>query len=88
MVQFLPRPRRNALRCQQLAAMAVLADENQTMIDWVENSMQPTRLKATVSSGKYAEETKMLCQWLTRPLWSSNDSLTFNCMMDEASAAS
>ncbi|AEO68132.1 uncharacterized protein THITE_2117532 [Thermothielavioides terrestris NRRL 8126] len=55
------------------------------MIDWVENGVRPSRLNATVSSGKYAGETQMLCQWPTRPLWRSNDSSTFDCVTDAAS---
>ncbi|KAJ5181077.1 Tannase/feruloyl esterase [Penicillium cf. griseofulvum] len=55
----------------------------QTMIDWVENGVKPSRLNATVSSGTYEGETQMLCQWPTRPLWKSNSS--FVCVDDKAS---
>ncbi|KAH7127422.1 Tannase/feruloyl esterase [Dactylonectria macrodidyma] len=48
------------------------------MIDWVENGVKPTRLNATVSSGDYEGETQMLCQWPTRPLWTSETS--FKCV--------
>ncbi|CAG7948713.1 unnamed protein product [Penicillium salamii] len=58
-------------------------DNMQTMINWVENGAQPSRLNATVSSGDYEGETQMLCQWPTRPLWKSNS--TFNCVNDKAS---
>lgn len=58
-----------------------------TMIDWVENGVQPSALNATVSSGSNAGETQMLCQWPTRPLWSGNSS-TFNCVTDDASIES
>lgn len=54
-----------------------------TMIDWVENGVKPSRLNATTSSGAYKGETQMLCQWPTRPLWSSNT--TFDCVNDTAS---
>lgn len=57
------------------------------MIDWVENGVKPQRLNATVSSGNYANETQMLCQWPTRPLWRSDRS-SFDCVDDEASIAS
>lgn len=57
------------------------------MIDWVENGVKPTALNATVSSGTYAGETQMLCQWPTRPLWQSN-STTFDCVNDEDSIES
>ncbi|KAJ5470102.1 hypothetical protein N7530_007459 [Penicillium desertorum] len=58
----------------------------QTMIDWVENDVKPSRLNATVSSGAYKGETQMLCQWPTRPLWKSNSS--FQCVDDKASIES
>ncbi|KAH8653750.1 Tannase/feruloyl esterase [Xylariales sp. PMI_506] len=58
------------------------------MIDRVENGVQPTRLNSTVSSGGYAGETQLLCQWPTRPLWSSNSSSTFDCVNDTASIES
>ncbi|KAM0138189.1 hypothetical protein ACHAO1_003659 [Botrytis cinerea] len=57
------------------------------MIDWVENGVRPTALNATVSSGTYAGETQMLCQWPTRPLWQGN-STTFDCVNDEDSIES
>ncbi|KAE8150970.1 Tannase 33 kDa subunit [Aspergillus avenaceus] len=53
------------------------------MIDWVENGVRPSRLNATVSSGDYAGETQMLCQWPKRPLWRGNSS--FACVDDEKS---
>ncbi|KAJ5594967.1 uncharacterized protein N7459_001175 [Penicillium hispanicum] len=55
----------------------------ETMINWVENGVKPSRLNATVSSGTYKGETQMLCQWPTRPLWKSNT--TFDCVNDKAS---
>ncbi|OGE57503.1 hypothetical protein PENARI_c002G02838 [Penicillium arizonense] len=58
-------------------------DNMQTMINWVENGVKPSRLNATVSSGTYKGETQMLCQWPTRPHWSSNSS--FECVNDKAS---
>ncbi|KAH8671686.1 Tannase/feruloyl esterase [Xylariales sp. PMI_506] len=59
-------------------------DNMATMIDWVENGIQPSRLNATVASGDYAGEVQALCQWPTRPLWSGNSS-TFDCVTDQAS---
>ncbi|KUJ23450.1 tannase and feruloyl esterase [Mollisia scopiformis] len=59
-------------------------DNMATMIDWVENGVQPSRLNATVSSGTYEGEVQQLCQWPTRPLWSGNSS-TFDCVNDTAS---
>lgn len=58
----------------------------ETMIDWVEKGVQPTRLNATVSTGMYRGETQMLCQFPTRPLWKSNS--TFDCMDDRTSIES
>lgn len=53
-------------------------DNRETMIDWVENGIQPTRLNATVSSGTSSGEVQMLCQWPNRPLWKNNSS--FSCV--------
>ncbi|USW57245.1 Putative tannase/feruloyl esterase, alpha/Beta hydrolase [Septoria linicola] len=62
-------------------------DNMQTMIDWVENGIKPSRLNATVSSGNNAGEVQALCQWPARPLWSGN-STAFDCVNDEASIES
>ena len=44
-----------------------------TMIDWVENGVEPTTLNATVTTGStYAGESQPLCPWPSRPYWSSN----------------
>ncbi|KAH6889425.1 Tannase/feruloyl esterase [Thelonectria olida] len=56
------------------------------MIDWVENDVKPSRLNATVSSGDYEGETQMLCQWPTRPLWTSDSS--FKCVNHKKSIES
>lgn len=56
----------------------------ETIINWVENGVKPSRLNATVSSGTYAGETQMLCQWPTRPLWKGNSS-SFSCVNDQES---
>lgn len=56
-----------------------------TIIAWVENGVTPTGLNATVSSGDYADEVQVLCQWPERPLWASNDSSTFECVYEEDS---
>lgn len=55
-----------------------------TMIDWVENGIEPSRLNSTVSSGDYSGEIQLLCPWPTRPLWSGNSS-DFDCVYDQAS---
>ncbi|PSN75095.1 tannase and feruloyl esterase [Corynespora cassiicola Philippines] len=62
-------------------------DNMATIIDWVENDVKPSRLNATVSSGDNAGEVQQLCQWPTRPLWSSNSS-NFDCVSDKASVDS
>ncbi|GAW11889.1 hypothetical protein ANO14919_012420 [Xylariales sp. No.14919] len=59
-------------------------DNIQTIIDWVENGVQPSRLNATVSSGDYSGEVQRLCQWPTRPLW-QKDASSFDCVNDKAS---
>ncbi|KAJ6017477.1 tannase [Penicillium sp. IBT 35674x] len=58
-------------------------DNMETMIDWVENGIRPSRLNATVSSGEYSGETQRLCQWPSRPMWRSNT--TFDCVTDRKS---
>ncbi|KAJ6032217.1 hypothetical protein N7540_002949 [Penicillium herquei] len=58
-------------------------DNMQTMIDWVENGITPTRLNATVSTGEYEGEVQRLCQWPSRPMWRNN--ATFDCVFDKAS---
>ncbi|CAL5869549.1 uncharacterized protein PFLUO_LOCUS3779 [Penicillium psychrofluorescens] len=58
-------------------------DNMQTMINWVENGVKPSRLNSTVTAGKYEGETQMLCQWPSRPLWKNNS--TFDCVYDRAS---
>lgn len=55
-----------------------------TIIAWVEDGVAPARLNATVSSGAYAGETQMLCNWPSRPVWSGNSS-SFDCEYDQAS---
>ncbi|KAF2159911.1 hypothetical protein M409DRAFT_70788 [Zasmidium cellare ATCC 36951] len=62
-------------------------DKMQTIIDWVENGIKPSRLNATVSSGTYEGEVQKLCQWPKRPLWQSN-STSFDCVDDNASIES
>ena len=54
-----------------------------TMIDWVENGVEPNRLNSTVSSGDYEGETQELCEWPERPYWTSNSS--FDCVYEQAS---
>ncbi|KAF2249756.1 tannase [Trematosphaeria pertusa] len=63
-------------------------DNMATIIDWVENGITPSRLNATVSSGTHAGEVQQLCQWPTRPLWSSGNSSAFDCVDDAASVES
>ncbi|KAJ5669789.1 Tannase [Penicillium macrosclerotiorum] len=58
-------------------------DNMATMIDWVENGVQPKRLNATVSSGDYEGEVQKLCQWPSRPLWRNKS--TFDCVYDKKS---
>ncbi|GAB1729595.1 hypothetical protein NU195Hw_g723t1 [Hortaea werneckii] len=62
-------------------------DNMQTMIDWVESGVRPSRLNATVSSGDFEGEVQRLCMWPQRPLWHGNSS-EFDCVDDEASIAS
>lgn len=61
------------------------ADNVETLIDWVENGVAPSRLNATVSSGTYSGEVQQLCMWPQRPTWASNDSTSVSCAFDEDS---
>ncbi|RDW82421.1 carboxylic ester hydrolase-24 [Coleophoma cylindrospora] len=58
-------------------------DNMATMIDWVENSIEPTGLNGTVTSGTYSGEVQQLCAWPLRPFWSDNS--TMNCQYDQKS---
>ncbi len=60
------------------------ADNMATIIAWVENSVEPATLNATVASGTYAGEVQGLCSWPLRPMWSGNSS-AFDCEYDQAS---
>ncbi|KAL4959596.1 Tannase/feruloyl esterase [Aspergillus stella-maris] len=44
-------------------------DNMNTIIQWVENGVQPTGLNATVTQGKYSGEVQTLCQFPYRPMW-------------------
>ncbi|KAL5040920.1 hypothetical protein BDW71DRAFT_192805 [Aspergillus fruticulosus] len=44
-------------------------DNMNTIIEWVENGIQPTSLNATVTQGKYSGEVQSLCQFPYRPMW-------------------
>ncbi|KAK4633714.1 Tannase [Fulvia fulva] len=61
-------------------------DNMQTMIDWVENGVKPSRLNAAITStsNPYEGEVQQLCQWPSRPLWQGHSS-TFDCVSDQAS---
>ncbi|KAL4958607.1 Tannase/feruloyl esterase, partial [Aspergillus stella-maris] len=52
----------------------------ETMIQWVENGVEPTGLNATVSEGKYSGEVQSLCQFPTRPMWKNE---AWECVSDE-----
>ncbi|KAF9027527.1 tannase [Hymenopellis radicata] len=56
-----------------------------TIIAWVEQGVVPERLNASVSSGSYAGETQMLCNWPLRPKWSDNSTSEFDCVYDQES---
>jgi len=60
------------------------ANNMATMIDWVENGIEPTAgLNATVSSGKLAGEVQKLCAYPLRPYWSNNSTMV--CQYDQPS---
>ncbi|KAL4980539.1 tannase and feruloyl esterase [Aspergillus desertorum] len=51
-----------------------------TIIQWVENGIQPTGLNATVTEGQYSGEVQSLCQFPKRPLWKNG---AWKCVSDE-----
>ncbi|OJJ42197.1 hypothetical protein ASPZODRAFT_125919 [Penicilliopsis zonata CBS 506.65] len=55
-----------------------------TLIDWVENGVEPVTLNATVMSGDYEGEQWQLCAWPLRPIWSQNGTV-MDCEYDQAS---
>ncbi|GLA90115.1 hypothetical protein AtubIFM56815_005670 [Aspergillus tubingensis] len=55
-----------------------------TLIDWVENGVEPVTLNATVLSGDYEGEEQKLCSWPLRPLW-VNNATKMECVYDQAS---
>ncbi|ESZ90736.1 tannase [Sclerotinia borealis F-4128] len=59
------------------------ADNMATMMDWVENGIEPERLNATVASGTYEGEVQKLCAYPLRPIWDAEG--TLSCEYDQAS---
>ncbi|KAH8898294.1 tannase and feruloyl esterase family protein [Thozetella sp. PMI_491] len=55
-----------------------------SLIEWVENGVNPERLNATVSGGNVTDVDQQLCTWPLRPLW-TNDGTTMDCVYDQAS---
>ncbi|KAM0143452.1 hypothetical protein ACHAO1_000552 [Botrytis cinerea] len=62
------------------------ADNMATMIDWIENGVEPERLNATVGSGDYEGEVQKLCAFPLRPIWDAEG--TLSCEYDQASVDS
>ncbi|OOF99336.1 hypothetical protein ASPCADRAFT_137682 [Aspergillus carbonarius ITEM 5010] len=56
----------------------------ETLIQWVEGGVFPTRLNATVLAGEHEGEQQELCAWPLRPLWTNNGTV-MDCVFDEAS---
>ncbi|KAF7945756.1 uncharacterized protein EAE97_004794 [Botrytis byssoidea] len=59
------------------------ADNMATMIDWIENGIEPERLNATVGSGTFEGEVQKLCAYPLRPIWDAEG--TLSCEYDQAS---
>jgi tannase len=55
-----------------------------SVIDWVENAVDPVRLNATVSRGNVTDVHQQLCSWPLRPYWVNNGT-TMDCVYDQAS---
>ncbi|PWY64458.1 putative tannase [Aspergillus eucalypticola CBS 122712] len=56
----------------------------QTIIDWVENNIEPVRLNGTVGAGDNAGQIMEICAWPLRPYW-TNDGKNLECEYDQAS---
>lgn len=56
----------------------------ETLINWVEKGITPTRLNGTVLSGPNAGETQQICAWPLRPYWKNNGT-ELECQYDQAS---
>ncbi|PYH90336.1 tannase and feruloyl esterase [Aspergillus ellipticus CBS 707.79] len=59
-------------------------DNMATMIQWIENGVEPTGLNATVDAGKWDGEVQSLCQFPKRPLWKDGE---WKCETDSEGAA-
>jgi tannase len=57
----------------------------QSVIDWVENGVNPTMLNATVLQGSNKGTSAKLCGFPLRPQWPANDSSTMECVYDQDS---
>ena len=55
----------------------------ESVIDWVENGINPTELNATVSGGTSSEADQKICSFPLRPLWKNNH--TMECVHDKKS---
>ncbi|KAF7886463.1 hypothetical protein EAF00_010566 [Botryotinia globosa] len=62
------------------------ADNMATMIDWIENGIEPERLNATVGIGTFEGEAQKLCAYPLRPIWDAEG--TLYCEYDQASIES
>ncbi|KAJ5701580.1 tannase [Penicillium malachiteum] len=56
----------------------------QTIIDWVENDIEPIKLNGTVGAGENAGNIMEICAWPLRPYW-TNDGKRLECEYDQAS---
>lgn len=55
-----------------------------TLIEWVENDVEPKTLNGTVLLGNNVGQTQQICAWPLRPLWANNGT-TMECVYDQAS---
>ncbi|KAJ5612551.1 tannase [Penicillium lagena] len=56
----------------------------QTIIDWVENDVEPVTLNGTIGGGDYVGETTKICAWPLRPMW-THDGEKLECEYDQTS---
>ncbi|KAJ5925763.1 tannase [Penicillium verhagenii] len=55
-----------------------------TIIEWVENDVEPVTLNGTVGGGDNVGDTVEICAWPLRPLWIDNEK-QLECKYDQAS---
>lgn len=58
-----------------------------TLIDWVEQGVEPVTLNGTITGGPDEGDQQQICSWPLRPFWTNNGS-TFECEYSQTSIES